>query len=173
MLGFLLALGLAVGTVGWQGLRRYEFAQAPPGPVLPLSVPIEKPGFSVLVTGVQRAASFPAQEAGDPPVTAPAGAEFVLVAFTSTLTSPTGTVDDALCDFYLVGPDGTRWSVGDDLSFAIRRPEALSCSGSGGADIAPGRPVHGAVSFLVPASARDLVLEVGLMSHEPTYRRQL
>ena len=172
VLVFVLALALAVGAVGWQGARRYAFADPTPGPVLPLTEPMVKPGLSVVVTGVRRAPSFPAQDAGDPPVTAPAGGEFVLVAFTAALTSPTATRDDALCDFYLIAPDGTRWSVESDLSYAIRRPAALSCSGSGGTDISPGHPVRGTVSFLVPASAHDLVLEVVMAPQKPTYRRR-
>lgn len=154
LVALLLAVGCALGT-GY-----YSFARLSPT----RAASALRPGESVEAGGVRyRLDSFtvadelPAEEAGDPPVRGPAGSKVVLVVVSQTVVDRSVVLDKHLCEMILVaepgGPTATTWRPESDVTFALRRPEALSCGDSKDQPLRYDveRPVG--FSFVIPAGS--------------------
>lgn len=154
LVALLLAIGCALGT-GY-----YSFARlTPTGADYSL-----RPGESVEAGGVRYrldsfgvADSLPAEEADDPPVRGPAGSKVVLVVVSQTVLDRSVALDEHYCEMILVaepgGANATTWRTDSDVTFALRRPEALSCGDSDDQplDYDVERPVG--FSFVIPAGS--------------------
>lgn len=154
----LVALVLAVGCA--LGTGYYSFARLTPT----RAHHALRPGESVAAGGVRYrldsfavADSLPAEKADDPPVRGPAGSKVVLIVVSQTVFDRSVALDQHRCEMVLVaepgGPNATTWRTESDVTFALRRPEALGC---GGSDDQPlDYDVESAVgfSFVIPAGS--------------------
>jgi hypothetical protein len=70
----------------------------------------------------------------------------------------------------LIDSGGRVWRIETDLTYALKRPEALSCVGTSEKPIEPHRPLQVGFSFIVPDDAVD---DVDLRLQLPSADRYL
>lgn len=148
---FVVALLLAVLVTGGQGYLYHS--RRTPGAAVAARVgeSVTLGGTRVLVRSITAAPELPAADAGDPPVTGPSGSVLVLVTWEQTILDPALPLDAHFCDATLVADDGTVWTDDLDHTFGIRRPKALTCSGSDDAPLALGVPSTVGECYVIPA----------------------
>jgi hypothetical protein len=144
----LLAL-LVTGGQGWLYLDRRS-----PHPAVPAAVGqvVTLGGTEVEVRSFAVAPELPAAEAGDPPVRGPEGSVLVLVTWVHTVVDPSVDLPEHLCESTLVADDGTVWTYDSEVTYGIRRPEALVCSDSEDHPLRVGEPRRIGTSYVIPAS---------------------
>lgn len=158
LIALLLAVGCALGT-GYYSFARLSPTQAEyalrPGEA------VEAGGVRYRLDSFTVADELPAEETDDPPVRGPAGSKVVLVVVSQTVLDRSVVLDDHLCEMILVaepgGVNAITWRTESDVTFALRRPEALSCGDSGDQplDYDVERPVG--FSFVIPAGSAGSV----------------
>ncbi|WP_375425201.1 hypothetical protein [uncultured Friedmanniella sp.] len=148
---FAVALLVAVLVTGGQGYLYY--AQRTPAAALAARVgeSVTLAGTQVSVRSIAVAATMPDTDAGDPPVTGPAGSVLVLVTWQQTILDDTVPLDAHFCDATLVADDGTVWTDDLDYTYDLRRPQRLTCSGTDDAPLARNVPVTVGESYVIPA----------------------
>ncbi|QDP97241.1 hypothetical protein FOE78_16095 [Microlunatus elymi] len=151
-----LAVIVALAAAGWQA--RIHWSARNPRPDLTTTVgsTVTSHGATFRIDKVQVARQLPAEEQGDPPVKAPAGAVIVLITLTTEIVDDSVKPDDNLCETTLIDPDGRTWRTGnDDITYNLKRPAALSCAGSSDHRIRAHHPLQVGFSYLIPATAAD------------------
>ena len=153
LLALLMALGCATGT-GYYAYARHTPAQ--PQHTLTPGQSVEAKGVRYRLDSFTVAESLPAEEKDDPPVRGPAGSEIVLLIITQTVVDHAVRLDEHTCDATLVADGGhgpaTVWRPELDITFALRRPEALGCGDTSSNPLAYGVDRQIGYSFVVPAS---------------------
>lgn len=113
-------------------------------------------GYSYRLDSFGVAASFPAEDSGDPVVRGPRGSVIILVVFTQTPVDPRVSPDDHSCIFMLRGPAAT-WEPDTDFTTLMRRPKLQTCSDLDDDPLRVGRARQVGVGFVVPAAAAPQV----------------
>ena len=120
------AVLLALLAAGQQGVTAYRDRS----PAIAVSArgnePVTLGNTQVAVRSFTVAPTLPAQDATDPPVRGPEGSVLVLVVWTQVV-GPGVKIDEHFCDSSLVADDGTVWPKDSDYTYAVRRPDALTC----------------------------------------------
>jgi len=151
-LAFAAALLLALLVTGGQGYL-YQARRSTGRPaVARVGQTVAVGGAQVVVRSIQEAAELPAQDAGSPPVHGPPGSLLVLVTWEQTVVDPAVDLGARYCDTALVADDGTTWDEESDAVTGVRRPAALTCSGSDDRPLVRGEPQEVGQLYLIPAA---------------------
>ncbi len=150
------AVLLALLAAGQQGVTAYRDRS----PAVAVSArgnePVTLGNTQVAVRSFTVAPTLPAQDATDPPVRGPEGSVLVLVVWTQVV-GPGVKIDEHFCDSSLVADDGTVWPKDSDYTYAVRRPDALTCGHSDSRPLVVGQPREIGDSFVIPARYADQV----------------
>lgn len=153
---FATTLVFALAVSGWKGWTLWK-AQQPEQVDARTTVghTITVGGSSYRVDSFTARSSFPNQEAHEPAVHAPRGAEIVLVTITTKILDRSLDPKKHYCTASVRDDRGRVWKTEPDMAYSIKRPEAVSCSGTADHAIAPGRPLQVGFAFLVPTTVVD------------------
>lgn len=157
LVALLLAVGCAVGTGFYAYAKR---TPARPQSILTPGQTVEAHGVRYRLDSFTVADSLPAEDKGDPPVRGPAGSVLVLIIVTQTVVDRAVRLDEHLCEATLMSDTGrpaTIWRPESDVTFALRRPEALGCGDSSSLPLAYDVPRPMGFSFVIPATAAGAV----------------
>lgn len=153
---FCATLAFALAVSGWKGWTLWKAQQ--PEPVdarAPVGRTIMLGGSSYRVDSFAARSRFPNQEHGEPAVRAPRGSELVLVTITTEILDRSVDPKKHYCTASVRDDRGRVWKTAPDIAYSIKRPEAVSCSGTPDQDIAVGQPLQVGFAFLVPAPVVD------------------
>lgn len=151
VLAFAVALLLALLAALAQGLTYYR-DRTPVDPVLAaVGQTVEIGGTRQTVRSFTVATTLPNSDPAEPPVHGPDGSLLVLVVWVQQVVDPSVVLAEHSCDTRLVAEDGTRWHEDGDFSYALARPEALSCGDSKSFPLVLGRERAIGSSYVIPA----------------------
>lgn len=163
---FLASLVFALAVAGWKGWSLWRVGQPERSErSVPVGRTIVLGGSSYRVDAITARDRFPNQDPDEPVVRAPAGARIVLVTLTTEILDSSVDPRRHYCSATLRDDRDRTWQAGADIAYAIRRPEAVTCTGTSDQHIRPHRPLQVGFGFLVPADVVDrLVLDLELTS---------
>ena len=149
-----LAIAIALATAGWQAWIYWSPRNPKPDVITPVGNQVGAHGATFRIDDVRVGREFPSAQ-GDATVTAPKRAVIVLVIMTTEIVDESLPGKDNLCETTLIDPAGRSWRTESDISFDLKRPEAVSCTGTLDRRIRPHRPLRVGFSFVIPADAAD------------------
>jgi hypothetical protein len=160
---FSAALLFASAVAGWKGWLLWQPALQQPDTTISVGESITVEGSRYRVDQFAAGNEFDNQEPGEPPIRAPQGTKIILVTLTTEIIDASVDPRTHYCSAELADRRGRHWSTEYEVTSAIKRPAALSCTGTLEQDIAVHQPLQVGFSYLVPADvAGEVVLELTL-----------